>query len=95
MKIERLTYRIYPSEYSKDFLQSDAEVWNPWLKRQPGFLNKTARVVGNGLVELLLFWKDQGSLDDAAAKGAETDGVDRLMRQRFPGSYTLVSSSFS
>lgn len=95
MKIERLTYRIYPNEYIKDFLQVDAEVWNPWLKRQPGFLNKTTRVVGNGLVELLLFWKDQRSLDDAAAKEVEMDMVDRLMRQRFPGSHTLVSSSVS
>lgn len=93
MKIERLTYRIYPAEYSKDFLQADAEVWNPWLKRQPGFINKTTRIVGNGLVELTLFWKDQRSLGEASRKVEEIGIVDKMLRERFPGSYTLAVSS--
>lgn len=92
MKIERLVFQVRPLEYSKDFLQADAEVWNPWLKRQPGFLNKTSRIMGQE-VELLLFWKDEGSLSAASEKANEMDQVERKMNERFPGSYTLVSSS--
>jgi hypothetical protein len=93
MKTERMIFQVNPGSYGKDFLLADAETWNSWLKQQPGFLNKTTRVLGNGLVELILFWRDQGSLDNAAAKGVELAAVDQLMRQRFPGSYNLVSSS--
>ena len=94
-KVERMLFQVTPHSYAKDFLLADAEVWNPWLKRQVGFLNKETRVVGNGLVELVLFWKDQGSLDKAAAKRAEMLVVDQMMKQRSPAAYTLVSSTVS
>lgn len=93
MRIEKLTFQVLPKEYGQDFLLADAEVWNPWLKRQPGFINKTSRIVGNGLVELSLFWKDDSSMSRAAAKVEEMERVKRLMGSRFPGSYTLVLSS--
>ena len=93
MKIERLTFQVNPPEYSKDFLIADSEVWNPWLKRQPGFLNKTSRIVGNGMVELSLFWKDVDSVKKASGKVGELDMVKKLMGDRFPGTYTLVLSS--
>lgn len=93
VKIERLTFQVNPPEYTKDFLMSDSEVWNPWLKRQPGFLNKTSRLVGNGLVELTIFWKSGEGLKGAEAKTQEREMVEAMMRQRFPGTYTLVMSS--
>lgn len=92
MKVERLTFQVNPPDYSKDFMLADAEVWNPWLKRQPGFINKTSRIVGNGLVELTLIWKDKDSLDKASGKTEEMGRVKRMMDSRFPGSYTLVLS---
>lgn len=93
MKIERLVFQVRPLEYSKDFLQADAEVWNPWLKRQPGFLNKTSRIVRDGLVELSIFWKDEDSVDKASEKIKEMEMIKKFMGDRFPGSYTLVLSS--
>lgn len=90
MRTERLTFQVFPWDFAKDFLMVDAEVWNPWLKRQPGFLNKTNRIVGNGLVELNIFWKDQESLDRASAQ--DFTHLDKMMRDRSPGSFRLISS---
>lgn len=92
MKVERLTFQVVPWAFAKDFLQVDSEVWNPWLKRQPGFLNKTSRLLENGMVELNIFWKDADSVDRAASKKSEMLYINSLMRNRCPGQFSLVSS---
>lgn len=93
MKIERLLFQVSPSDYSKDFLIADSEVWNPWLKRQPGFLNKTSRIVSPGAVELLIFWKSERCMKDAGSKVQEIKNLGNLMKQRFSGNYRLIQSS--
>lgn len=90
MKIERLLFQINPGEFANDFIQADAEVWNPWLKRQPGFLDKKSRTISPGMVEFLIFWKSEDDLKRASAKTREMEMVDYMLRQRSPGSYRLV-----
>lgn len=93
MKIERLLFQVSPADYAKDFLAADAEVWNTWLKRQPGFLNKTSRIVSSGMVELLIFWKSEQDMKKAASKKEEMKVVESMMKQRYPGNHRLVMSS--
>lgn len=93
MRIERLLFQVDPPEMVKDFMLADAEVWNPWLQRQPGFLNKTQRVVSKGLVEILVFWKSDSDLGKASEKKSELATVENILRSRSPARYTLVSSN--
>ncbi len=93
MKIERLLFQVEPKEFVKDFLKADAEVWNPWLQRQSGFLNKTSRIIGSNQVEFLIFWKSENDLKRAKNKVEELKVVDNLLRQRSPGRFFLLHSS--
>lgn len=93
MKIERLLFRVYPAGMEKDFILADAEVWNPWLQRQPGFLNKTQRVVSSGMVEILVFWRSPEDLNRAKAKKEELKFADQMLKSRSPARYTLISSA--
>lgn len=93
MRIERLLFQVNPPEMVKDFILADAEVWNPWLQRQPGFMNKTQRVVSKGMVEILVFWKSGEDLEKASKKKNELATVENILRSRSPARYTLVSSS--
>jgi len=93
MKIERLLFQVEPKEFVKDFLKADAEVWNPWLQRQSGFLNKTSRIIGGNQVEFLIFWRSEDDLKKASSKVAELKVVDNMLRQRSPGRFFLLHSS--
>lgn len=93
MIIERLLFKVSPAEFAKDFLQADSEVWNTWLRRQPGFLNKTSRLLPHGEVEILVYWTSQAALSKAAAKKQEQQFVDQLLKSRSPGTYQLIQSS--
>ena len=93
MKIERLLYQVRPAEFAKDFLQADAQVWTTWLQRQRGFLNKTSRIMPQGMIEILIFWSTASEQAKAAGKKDEMKIVDNLMRSRSPGTYKLVQSS--
>lgn len=90
---ERLTFQIHPSEFVKDFIQADREVWDPWLRRQPGFIKKVSEIKGNGQVELLIFWRGLDSMKKASLKKEEMEVVDKLLRMRAPGYYRLVLST--
>lgn len=94
MKTERLLFQVHPPEFSKDFIQADSEVWNPWLVRQKGFLNKTSRVVSKGQVEILIHWASKEDAEKASKKESEMLMVDRLLKARSPGRFNLVQSSF-
>lgn len=93
MVIERLLFRVSPPDFAKDFIQADSEVWNSWLQRQPGFLNKTAKLLAKGEVEVLIHWTSESALGKAAAKKEEHKFVDQLLRSRSPGTYHLIQSS--
>ena len=92
MKIERLIYKVWPPEFVKDFLQADNEVRLPWLQRQPGFMNKTSEFKANGEVSILIFWKSDSDWSEAKKKVLELESVERLLKQRSPGSFRLISS---
>jgi hypothetical protein len=92
VKIERLIYKVWPPEFVKDFLQVDNEVRTPWLQRQPGFLNKTSEFKSNGEVSILIFWKSDSDWFEAKNKVLELKNVERLLKQRSPGSFRLISS---
>ena len=92
MKIERLTFKVWPPEFVKDFLQVDNEVRTPWLRRQPGFLNKTSEFKLNGEVLITIFWKNERDWSAAKARVLEIESLERLLKQRSPGSFRLVSS---
>jgi hypothetical protein len=92
VKIERLTFKIWPPEFVKDFLQVDNEVRTPWLQRQPGFMNKTSEFKANGEVSILIFWKSDSDWFEAKSKVLELESVERLLKQRSPGFFRLISS---
>jgi hypothetical protein len=92
MKIERLLFKVNPPDMVKDFLLADAEVWNPWLKRQKGFINKTQRIVSRGIVELVIFWTSESDLKRAGEKKDEMRVIDKLLEGRSPARYTLLKS---
>lgn len=93
--MERLVFQVSPRGFEKDFLQADADVWTPWLKRQQGFVNKTTRVLSPGMVEILIFWKNKGDLWRAAQKKDEMAQVEHLMKSKAPGTYRLALSKVS
>lgn len=93
MVTERLLYQVEPKEFVKDFMQADADVWNPWLKQQPGFLNKTSRILGSNQVEFLIHWASPRDLERASSKTGEIETVNYMLKQRSPGSHHLIHSS--
>ena len=40
MKIERLSFLVFPEEKIEDFLEADAAIWDPWLRQRLGFISK-------------------------------------------------------
>lgn len=91
MVIERLLFQVNPA-LVEDFIIADNQVWLPWLQRQPGFLRKTHSVRPGGLVETLIYWRDQADLDRAGAS-PELPSVELMFRNRIGPIYRLVSSS--
>jgi hypothetical protein len=94
VKTERLLFQINPPDFVKDFIQADGETWNPWLQRQPGFFNKTSRILPGGAVEILIHWASLADAQRASKKQEEMKHVDYMLRSRSPARYTLVQSSF-
>lgn len=91
MVIERLLFQV-DSRWVEDFIIADNQVWLPWLQRQPGFLRKTHSVSPGGLVETLIYWRDQAAWDRAGAS-PELPSVELMFRNRIGPIYRLVSSS--
>jgi uncharacterized protein (TIGR03792 family) len=91
MHVERLIFQVLPWVYVKDFIQADAEVWTPWLQRQPGYVTKTHRILPGGQVEFLIHWKSKADRE-AAKHQPDIQAVEGLMRLRSPGNYRLIAS---
>ncbi len=81
LKVELLSFQVSPSEFVKDFLVADSQVWLPWLQRQRGFLHKTSEIYPGGRVELRLFWKTKEDQDRAAAS-PELQTIELMFRNR-------------
>ena len=86
MEIERLSFIITPSDRVEDFIDSDAAVWDPWLRQQRGYLRKTYQRYPNGRVDLRLFWATKKDLI-AASKSPEIPVLDVRHQGAFLGVY--------
>lgn len=93
MKIERMIFQISPPQHAKDFISLDSKIWNPWLRRQPGFINKISREIGGGRVELVLFWDSERSIKRAAEKEYEMRNNRQLLEKSSPGKIQLLTKS--
>jgi uncharacterized protein (TIGR03792 family) len=89
VEIELLSFVIQPPERLEDFIDADAEVWNPWLKQQRGYLRKTYTRYPNGRVHIRIFWASKRDWD-AAAKDPQIPALDVRLQSRFLGVYTRL-----
>lgn len=88
MVTERLNFIVQPGK-EEDFLAADAEVYDPWLRRQKGFAGKQVVRYPAGRLTLLIFWKDQKSWD-AAAERPDGKILDTYLRAKVGPVYTLL-----
>ena len=87
MEIELLKFRVIPEDRVEDFIESDAAVWDSWLRNQRGYLRKTYQRYPGGIVHLRLFWATKRDLD-AASKSPEIASMEVRHRSQFtPGVY--------
>ena len=89
MFIERLSFRVSPSERVNDFIDADALVWTPWLQQQKGYIKKTYTRVGNGGVDIRIFWMSERNMVAAAAK-PDMRNVEVRFSATFVGVYTRL-----
>ena len=89
MEIEILKFQVIPEDRTDDFIDADAEVWNPWLQQQRGYLRKTATVYPGGIVHLRIYWASKREWD-AAAKKSEIPAIDVRLRSQFLGVYNRL-----
>jgi hypothetical protein len=89
MIIEKLSFVISPPDRLEDFVEADAEIWDPWLRNQRGFLRKTYQRYPGGRLDLRIFWCSQRDLDDAS-KSPEIPALDVRLRARFLGVYNRL-----
>ena len=86
MHVERLSFLITPSDRVEDFIDADAAVWDPWLQQQKGYIRKTYSRLGNGRVDIRIYWMSEWSMKTAAAK-SEMKSVEVRFSATFVGVY--------
>jgi len=89
MFIERLSFQVSPPDRLEDFIEADAKVWDPWLQQQKGYIKKSYTRLGNGRVDIRLYWMSGGSMKTAAAK-PEMKTVEVRFSATFVGVYTRL-----
>jgi hypothetical protein len=89
MEIERLSFQIIPPERLEGFIETDAQVWDPWLHQQRGFLRKTYTRYPGGRVDVRIFWASKKAWDEAA-KSPLIPAIEVEMRSKFLGVYIQV-----
>ena len=91
MKIERLSFLVFPEEKVDDFLEADDEIWTKWLRQRLGFISKRCLRYPNGRVEMILHWRSK--MDQAkAADHPEHQIVDATFRNTVGHCFTLLYS---
>ena len=91
MKIERLSFLVFPEEKVDDFLEADAAIWDPWLRQRPGFTQKRCLRYPGGRLEMQIFWKSK--MDQArAADHPEHQIVDATFKNMVGHCFTLLYS---
>ena len=88
MKLERLQFAVHPTVHN-DWLKFEEDYWLPWLRQQPGFMNKQINV-NAGIATNMIWWKDKSSWDRAASKKEEIGALDLKMRQLFGSKVTRL-----
>ena len=89
MHIERLSFQVSPPDRLEDFIEADTKVWDPWLRQQRGYIRKTYTRLGNGRVDIRLFWMSEKAMKAAAAK-PEMKTVEVRFSATFVGVYHRV-----
>jgi hypothetical protein len=89
MEIEKLSFIIQPADRLENFIETDAVVWNPWLKQQRGYLRKTYTRYPGGRVDIRVFWASKKNRDEAA-KDPQIPAIEVKMRSQFLGVYTRL-----
>ena len=89
MEIEKLSFVVTPADRVEDFILADEEVWDPWLRRQRGFLRKTYQHYPGGRVDVRIFWASQRDWDNAA-KDPIIPALDVQLKGRFLGVATRL-----
>jgi hypothetical protein len=89
MIIERLSFQVSPPDRLEDFIESDAAVWDSWLKGKRGYLRKTYQRYPGGILHIRLFWATKRDLD-AASKSPEIPALDVRLKSSFLGVYTRL-----
>jgi hypothetical protein len=89
MHIEKLSFIITPADRVEDFIEADAKVWDPWLQQQKGYIRKTYSRLGNGRVDIRIFWMSDWSMKTAAAK-PDMRTIEVRFSATFLGVYTRL-----
>jgi hypothetical protein len=90
VEIERLSFQVSPPERLENFIEADAEVWNPWLKQQRGYLRKTYTRYPDGRLDIRIFWATKKALAEAS-KDSQIPALEVKLRSRFLGVFTRLS----
>ena len=91
MKIERLSFLVFPEEKVEDFLKADSEIWDSWLRMRPGFIQKQRTHHSGGRVEIMIFWKSKEDQQNATAH-RELPIIDATFRNFMGNSFRLLFS---
>ena len=91
MKVERLSFLIFPPEKVDDFLETDEEIWTKWLRQRSGFISKRCLRYPGGRVEMMIYWRSK--MDQARATDhPEHQIVDATFRNTVGTIYRLLYS---
>ena len=91
MKIERLSFLVFPEEKVEDFLKADSEIWDSWLRMRPGFIQKQRTHHPGGRIEIMIFWKSKEDQQNATVH-RELPIIDATFRNFMGNSFRLLYS---
>lgn len=93
MTIEWLKFRIAP-ELREHFVQKDAEIWTPFLARQPGFISKEVWISPDDLSEVVqvIHWETFEQWQ--AIPSEELDRVEAEFAEVMENAYELLESKW-
>jgi len=91
MKIERLSFLVFPEEKVEDFIKADSEIWDSWLRMRPGFIQKKLTRHTGGRVEIMIFWKSKEDQQNATTH-RELPIIDATFRNFMGNSFRLLYS---
>ena len=89
MFIERLSFQISPPDRLESFIETDAVVWDPWLRQQKGYIRKHYQRYPGGRVDIRIYWVGEKSMQDAAAKPSMKT-IEVQFSAAFLGVYTRL-----